>query len=127
MREENMKDKSKNINDEMRPEYDFDYSKAVWGKYNDRLHKEGSNIVVLDADVAKSFRDSAAVNKALRTLLSTTHSTKRLTKTVNEHTLRVSEKSKRSSHAQVYRTGEKEHGSVRIRGEKTDKTDEKYV
>jgi len=66
--------------DELRPEYDFDYSKAVRGKYYRRLHEEGSNIVVLDEDIAAAFRDSASVNEALRSLLDLTETTKRLTK-----------------------------------------------
>jgi len=53
----------------MRAEYDFDYTKAVRGKYYKRLLKEGSNVVLLDRDVAKVFRDSASVNKALRSML----------------------------------------------------------
>ena len=64
-----MKRKNRNHRDELRPEYDFDYSKAVRGKYYKRLLKEGSNVVVLDPDVAEAFRDSAAVNGALRSLL----------------------------------------------------------
>lgn len=64
--------------DELRPEYDFDYSKAVRGKYYKRLLEEGSNVVVLDPDLAKAFRDSATVNKALRSLLELTRSTKHL-------------------------------------------------
>ncbi len=48
---------------EMRPEYDF--SNAVRAKYADRF-KEGSNVVVLDPDVAAVFPDSRAVNDALR-------------------------------------------------------------
>jgi hypothetical protein len=53
----------------MRSEYDFDYSKAVRGKYYRRLLEEGSNVVVLDPDIARRFRTSAAVNAALRGLL----------------------------------------------------------
>jgi len=53
----------------MHPEYDFDYFKAVRGKYYHRLIKEGSNVAVLEPDVAKVFPDSAAVNDALRSLL----------------------------------------------------------
>lgn len=55
--------------DDMRPEYDFDYAKAVRGKYHKRLLKEGSNVVVLERDVAKVFPDSAAVNAALRSVI----------------------------------------------------------
>ena len=47
---------------EMRSEYDF--SKGVRGKYA-KAFAEGSNLVVLDPDVAKRFKTSRAVNNAL--------------------------------------------------------------
>ena len=59
----------------MRPEYAFDYTKAIRGKYLRRLIEEGSNVVVLEPDIAKLFHDSTSVNKALRALLELTHST----------------------------------------------------
>jgi hypothetical protein len=65
--------------DEMRDEYTFDYSKAVRGKHFQRLMKEGANVVMLEPDVAKAFRDSAAVNDALRSLLQVSKTTLRLT------------------------------------------------
>lgn len=75
-----MKDKTKKQDIvELRPEYDLDYSKAVRGKYHRRLLEEGSNVIVLDPDIAKAFHDSASVNEALRALLELTRSTKRLT------------------------------------------------
>jgi hypothetical protein len=75
-----MKDKRRIKNtDELRPEYDFDYSRAVRGKYYQRLLDEGSNVAILDPDIAKAFHDSASVNEALRSLLELTRSTKRLT------------------------------------------------
>jgi hypothetical protein len=52
--------------DEMRPEYDF--SGGVRGKYVQRF-REGTNIVILEPDVAAEFKDSAAVNDALREIL----------------------------------------------------------
>ena len=64
---------------DMRPEYTFDYSTAVRGKYYRRLLKEGSNVVVLEPDVARAFRSSAAVNDALRSLLQVSEVTRRLT------------------------------------------------
>jgi hypothetical protein len=67
-------------NEDIREEYEFDYSKAVRGKYQQRLLKENSNVVILEPDIAKAFRDSAAVNQALRSLLELTNSTKRLTR-----------------------------------------------
>lgn len=75
-----MKTKEKKITDELRPEYNFDYSKAVRGKYYKRILEEGANVVMLEPDVAKSFADSDAVNKALRSLLDLTKTTERLTK-----------------------------------------------
>jgi hypothetical protein len=50
---------------EMLEEYDF--SRGVRGKYASRYRK-GSNVVVLDPDVAELFPDSESVNKALRTI-----------------------------------------------------------
>lgn len=52
--------------DDMRPQYDF--SNAVRGKYYQR-YKESTNVVVLDPDVAAGFKNSEAVNSALRALL----------------------------------------------------------
>jgi hypothetical protein len=69
MSENDMKAKRTNEVAQMRAEYEFDYSKAVRGKYYKRLLKEGSNVVILDRDVAKAFPDSASVNKALRSVL----------------------------------------------------------
>lgn len=74
-----MKTKSPTAPDDMRPEYDFDYSTAVRGKYYRRLLKEGANVVVLEPDVAKVFRSSAAVNEVLRFLLKMSQATRRLT------------------------------------------------
>ena len=50
----------------MRSEYDF--SGAVRGKYYKR-YLEGTNVVVLEPDVAKRFKNSASVNKVLRAFL----------------------------------------------------------
>jgi hypothetical protein len=50
----------------MRPEYDF--SAGVRGKYAER-YAEGTNLVLLEPDVAAEFPDAAAVNKALRAVL----------------------------------------------------------
>lgn len=67
-----MKDKKKKTADELRPEYDFDYTKAVRGKYCRRLIDEGSNVVILDPDIAEAFDNSVSVNEALRSLLELT-------------------------------------------------------
>ena len=58
--------KAKKSKDDMLPEYDF--SKGVRGKYAKR-YAEGTNVVVLDPDVAAVFPDAATVNEALRALI----------------------------------------------------------
>ena len=50
----------------MRDNYDF--SKGVRGKYA-KLYKEGTNVVLLEPEVARAFPDSKSVNKALKKLL----------------------------------------------------------
>jgi hypothetical protein len=55
--------------DEMRPEYDFDFSTAERGRYAKRLKTEGSNLVLVEPDLAKAFPDSASVNAALRSVV----------------------------------------------------------
>ena len=47
---------------------EFDFRGAVRGKYYKR-YMESSNVVVLDPDVHKRFKNSRAVNKALRSLI----------------------------------------------------------
>jgi len=71
-----MKTKRESNRDELKPEYNFDYSKAVRGKYYRRLLEEGSNVVVLEPDLARTFLDSSAVNEALRSLLDLAKSTR---------------------------------------------------
>ena len=51
--------------DTMRPEYDF--SNAVRGVTAAR-YAQGTNVVLLDPDVAQLFPDSRAVNEEMRTL-----------------------------------------------------------
>ncbi len=47
---------------------DYDFSKGVRGKYA-KLYKEGTNVVLLEPEVARAFPDSESVNKALKKLL----------------------------------------------------------
>ena len=61
-----MSQENKPERDEMRPEYDI--RGGVRGKYYERYQK-GTNVVVLDPDVAAVFRDSQSVNQALRLLI----------------------------------------------------------
>ena len=61
--------KSNAQRDTMRREYDF--SRGVRAKYAARF-RQGTNLVVLDPDVAAAFKNSAEVNRALRALLEVT-------------------------------------------------------
>ena len=54
------------VSDGMRPEYDF--SKGVRGKHAAR-YAAGTNVVVLEPDVAKAFPTASLVNEALRLLM----------------------------------------------------------
>lgn len=65
----------------MRSEYNFDYTKAVRGKYHKRLLAKNSSIIVLEPDVAEAFQNSKAVNTALRSLLKLANDTQQLTNT----------------------------------------------
>ncbi len=46
---------------------EYDFSKGIQGKYAKRYAK-GTNVVVIEPDVAKFFPDHDAVNQALRAL-----------------------------------------------------------
>ncbi len=47
---------------------EYDFSKGVRGKYAKR-YAEGTNVVVIEPDVAKVFPDLDSVNQALRSLV----------------------------------------------------------
>ena len=64
--------------EDLLPEYDFASMKGgVRGKYGTRLRK-GSNIVVLEPEIAEAFPSDAAVNEALRGVLNTTKAVRRI-------------------------------------------------
>jgi hypothetical protein len=56
--------------DDLLPEYRFDYSKARPNRFASRL-KQGSRAVVLDPDVAAVFATAESVNAVLRALIET--------------------------------------------------------
>jgi hypothetical protein len=62
--------KVSNEEDTMKDHYDFDYSKAVWGKSAAKLAKEGYPVMVmLRPEVAEVFNSSESVNEALLSLI----------------------------------------------------------
>jgi hypothetical protein len=68
-----MKKKITEMNDELRPEYDLKslLKDGVRGKYAQK-YREGTNLVLLEPDVAKAFPDEKAVNDALRLVMKLT-------------------------------------------------------
>ena len=55
--------------DELRPEYDLSQlGRGVRGKYY-RQAKAGTNLVLIEPDLAKAFPDQESVNRALRLLV----------------------------------------------------------
>jgi hypothetical protein len=59
--------------DELRPEYDFSQMVGgVRGKYVER-YRAGTNLVLLEPDIAEAFPTAASVNEALRSLLPISH------------------------------------------------------
>jgi hypothetical protein len=60
------KPRAKRSEAKMRAEYDF--SGGVRGKYSDQ-YSLGTNVVLLEPELAKAFPDSKSVNDALRALL----------------------------------------------------------
>jgi hypothetical protein len=91
-----MKKAKSELDDWGRPEYKrSDFGKLVRGKYAKRL-RESSNVVLLDPEVAEAFPNSAAVNKALRTLMETRGQSSKLT---------LSTKRRKSATSKKHRAG----------------------
>lgn len=64
-----MKKEVDELEDELRPEYDFSkMAGGVKGKYVER-YRAGTNLVLLEPDVAQAFPTDASVNEALRLLI----------------------------------------------------------
>jgi hypothetical protein len=98
-----------NRNPEMLKQYDF--SQGRRGRYAAR-YAQGTNIVLLEPDVAAKFPDSAHVNAALRRLIDTSADA--------PVTQRGSIHRKRSD--TLVRTLRKEHGEDFLRGFRADMT-----
>ena len=58
------------IQDDMLPEYEFDYSKARPNRFTERIYKDRM-VVILDPDISKVFNTSESVNAVLRALITT--------------------------------------------------------
>ena len=58
--------KDETTNDDMLPEYNFNYRKA---KPNRFALRDAQRVIILDPDVAEYFKDSESVNRILRALI----------------------------------------------------------
>ena len=75
-----MKTANHSRKDELRPEYRReDLGKGVRGKFH-RAYMKGTNLVLLNPDIAAAFPTTQAVNDALRSLLKVAKSSARLTR-----------------------------------------------
>jgi len=59
-------DSNKTVNDDILPEYKFNYRKA---KPNRFALSDDQRVIILDPDVAEYFKDSESVNRILRALI----------------------------------------------------------
>jgi hypothetical protein len=67
-----MKKFNRRLKDDMRPEYDFANMKGgVRGKYAAQF-RSGTNLMLLDPEIAKAFPTDASVNQVLRVVLDLT-------------------------------------------------------
>lgn len=65
----NIKNNSENkMDDDLLPEYEFDFSKSKPNRFAQALKKQG-NYIQLEADIQKVFKNSEDVNKALRAFI----------------------------------------------------------
>ena len=63
------KDFENELEDDLLPNYDFaNMTGGVKGKYVDR-YRSGTNVILLDPDIADAFPTAESVNEALRMLL----------------------------------------------------------
>lgn len=60
---------SEDLDDDLRPHYDFDYAKMKPNPYAGRKKIYKKTFVILDEDVSKVFQSSEDVNTVLRTTI----------------------------------------------------------
>ena len=88
-----------NGKEQLRPEYDLASLKnGVQGKYFERA-RAGTNLVLIEPEVAEVFPDSGAVNKALRGLMRSDKSRMRKRSAVKAARNRATRRSRKNSRA----------------------------
>lgn len=72
-----MKKANRTQHDDLKPEYDFAAMKGgIRGKYAKRV-REGTNVVLLQPEIAEAFPTESSVNEALRGILNTVRAVRR--------------------------------------------------
>jgi len=69
---EQLRPRRNNMKKSKEPAKRLDFTKAVRGKYYDRV-QQGTNLVLIEPDLLDSFPDAESVNNALRTLKTIAH------------------------------------------------------
>jgi hypothetical protein len=69
MKKTSVRKKSREVVEDMRREYRFDYKKAKPNRFAAQM-RAGTVVVVLDPDVAAVFKSSESVNALLRSVIS---------------------------------------------------------
>jgi hypothetical protein len=59
---------SPDLEDDLRPEYDFSKMRIVGRGIYSKRYRSGTNLVLLEPDIRKAFPDDESVNEALRVL-----------------------------------------------------------
>jgi len=73
------KEVDNDYSDDLKPEYDAsELTGGVRGKYAQR-YREGTNLALLDPDVAEAFPDDESVNEALRLIMTVAKASARRT------------------------------------------------
>ena len=90
---------AKRLDDDLRPEYDLSQLQGgVRGKYY-RQAVAGTNLMLIEPEIAEVFPDSQAVNRALRLLLDTAEAAARPTRrrhgVANKASQRTAQKARR--------------------------------
>ena len=62
------KSDSAELEDDLRPEYDFSKMRIVGRGVYAKRYRSGTNLVLLEPDIRKAFPDDESVNDALRVL-----------------------------------------------------------
>ncbi len=68
MKKTSVRNKTREVSEDVRSEYDFDYKKAKPNRFAKQM-AAGTIAVVLDPDVAAVFKSSEAVNNLLRSVI----------------------------------------------------------